>query len=592
MDPTASPPHPQPDGTPTAPEHPQKPQQNILTLGLELEFLLLGFEQDENPYTLVTDALDAGIMVPFECASCLTLGTSQASFGVCELPELRSSVRRGFVPWLPPGRFSGAVGGIRRYDRKRFNVMDEEGIDDQEVLLGLGLFGCGLEQLVDFPFEEETRGLGSGGVTGGGRLSEMSLGMSLGIVSERRQPLTARQLLFLSHDTCLVDLTQPVDLRLGEMFGSGSEEPEGGSWVLPSETSLEDIPDFESLPEPLFSVKSEGSPGLSELLHEASTDGSTPESAPSNIIAGQPLWHSPGTPEIKKCGRASLEISTPILRERSWQRVIVKMLNSLTALEQRPQGQPLKIQFNQSTGLHVHVGRRGGWSIHQLKKILKAIVIFEEAMDLMHPDSRHSSATSEYAQSDMFRSNVRHMQIHNRSRLERVEWIDLKINSCNSRTRDEGLSTLCNVVNGRIKSIKYNFLGVLSCGTVEFRQAVGTLDVAAVEGWVNTILNFVHAAINTSQAQWCRWAKGEDEAIKDGDDSTLTEFLDYGQHWRNQSPSYGPQGVDLEDELPAFSTVLHTTSEDLEKLESVEFYDSDFSVEEYLPGNHQQSEAA
>lgn len=582
MNPTASPPHPQLDGTPTAPKHPQEPQQNILTLGLELEFLLLGFEQNENPYTLVTDALDAGMMVPFKSV----LGTSQTPFGVCALPELRSSVRRGFVPWLPPGRFSGAVGGIRRYDRKRFNVMDEEGIDDQEVLMGLGLFGSGLEQLVDFPFGEETRGLGSGGVTEGGRLSEMSLGE---VGSGRRQPLTARQLLFLSHDTCL---TQPVDLRLGEMFGSGPEEPEGGSGVLPSETSLEDIPDFESLPEPLFGLKSEGSPRLSEPLHEASTDGGISESAPPNIIAGQPLWHSPGTPEIKKCGRASLEISTPILRERSWQRVITKMLNSLTALEQRPQGQPLKIQFNQSTGLHVHVGRRGGWSIHQLKKILKAIVIFEEAMDLMHPDSRHSSATSEYAQSDMFRSNVRHMQIHNRSRLERVEWIDLKINSCNSRTRDEGLSTLCNVVNGRIKSIKYNFLGVLSCGTIEFRQAIGTLDVTAVEGWVNTILNFVHAAINTSQAQWCRWAKGEDEAIKDGDDSTLTEFLDYGQHWRNQSPSYDPQGVDLEDELLAFSTVLHTTSGDLEKLESVEFYDSDFSVEEYLPENRQQSEAA
>lgn len=241
-----------------------------------------------------------------------------------------------------------------------------------------------------------------------------------------------------------------------------------------------------------------------------------------------------GNGEVKK--RASMEVSTPIMREGSWRRVVLNMLDSLWALGQSR----LEIQFNENTGLHVHVGCRGGWSVCQLKKILKAVVIFEEAMDARHPACRVRRVLGRGTVNVL--SNVELMNISHLSRLERVRYIDSRINSRTARTRAEGVMRLCTLTNGHNKCTKYNFLPIRECGTVEFRQAIASLDREQVGYWVAVVLDFVNAAITTTRKEFERWA----EDMDNGHAHIIDSFLVHGREYRLRSISWSG---DFEDEL-------------------------------------------
>lgn len=248
-----------------------------------------------------------------------------------------------------------------------------------------------------------------------------------------------------------------------------------------------------------------------------------------------PVLEVVGNGKVRK--RASMEVSTPIMREGSWTRVIPSMLDSLWALGQSR----LEIGFNENTGLHVHVGRRGGWSICQLKKILKAVVIFEEEMDAQHPASRVRSALDDGAVNVL--SNVQLMNIGHLSKLERVRYVDSRINNRTVKTRDEGVMRLCILTNnGYNKCTKYNFLPVREAGTVEFRQAIASLDRDQVGCWVAVVLDFVNAAITTTRKEFEQWAEN-----MDGGHAHITQsFLAQGNEYRLRSINWSG---DFEDEF-------------------------------------------
>lgn len=370
-------------------ENAQKGEQTIITLGLELEFLLLNLKVDDDPHAIVKDALEVYGRVPFDTLSQIVPGRSPS------LPEVRCDIRLDYVVWFPHGkciqkttRVSGRTipRTFTRYNRKHFNIMDEYGLDP---LREVGTFG------------------------------------------------------------------------------------------------------------PVLEVMGDG--------------------------------------EVRK--RASMEVSTPIMREGSWSRVIPTMLDSLWALGQSR----LEIGFNENTGLHVHVGRRGGWSICQLKKILKAVVIFEEEMDAQHPASRVRRALDDGTVNVL--SNVHLMNIGHLSKLERVRYVDSIINSKTVRTRDEGVMRLCILTNnGHNKCTKYNFLPVRETGTVEFRQAIASLDRDQVGCWVAVVLDFVNAAITTTREEFEQWAKN-----MDGGHAHITQsFLAQGNEYRLRSINWSG---DFEDEL-------------------------------------------
>lgn len=249
-----------------------------------------------------------------------------------------------------------------------------------------------------------------------------------------------------------------------------------------------------------------------------------------------PVQEVVGSGEVRN--RASMEVSTPIMREGSWRRVVPGMLDSLWALGQSRLG----IEFNENTGLHVHVGRRGGWSVCQLKKILKAVVVFEEAMDTMHPASRVRRAVGDQMPLNVC-SNIEAMRIAHLSKLERVRYVDSRINSRTARTRTEGVMRLCALANAYGKCTKYNFLSARESGTVEFRQAIASLDREQVGHWVAVVLDFVNAAITTTRKEFERWAKDMD----DNHAHITQSFLVHGREYRLRSISWS---TDFEDELP------------------------------------------
>lgn len=238
--------------------------------------------------------------------------------------------------------------------------------------------------------------------------------------------------------------------------------------------------------------------------------------------------------------RQSMEVSTPIMREGSWPRVLGSMLDSLRALEKSR----LKIEFNKDTGLHLHVGRRGGWSVCQLKKILKAVVIFEEAMDAQHPACRVRSVADQNVTN--ISSNIERMKIHPMPKLQRVRYVDLKINSRTVRTREEGVMRIYTLTNGNNKCTKYNFLPTKESGTVEFRQAIASLDQHEIGRWVEVVLNFVSAAITTTRKEFEQWA-GDMDNPSNNISVILDSFLTAGRVYRHRSVGFVG---DFDDELP------------------------------------------
>lgn len=227
-----------------------------------------------------------------------------------------------------------------------------------------------------------------------------------------------------------------------------------------------------------------------------------------------------------------VEVVTPILREASVQRTIPKMLNAIRGLD---------IRFNASTGLHVHVGRRGGWTYSQLIKIAKAVVIFEEAMDKKHPPCRLANDT-------YFKSNIELLGIKGRKRTYRVKFIESSVELLKWKSGESVLSWLVLAFQGGDdRGVKYNFRSVRKHGTVEFRQGVAAVDEAYVMGWTETVLNFVTAAINTERKGFEYLAEGEDVL---GD--TLEAFLKDGKELRDKGgvgDFWDLWVVDLEDEI-------------------------------------------
>lgn len=261
--------------------------------------------------------------------------------------------------------------------------------------------------------------------------------------------------------------------------------------------------------------------------------------------------------------RQSMEVATPIMREHSWRRVVSTLLASLEALGRSR----LDVIFNKDTGLHVHVGRRGGWSVCQLKKILKAVVVFEEAMDTQHPVSRVRSDVDQKVVN--ISSNIEMMKIRPMAKLERVRYVDSKINSRTARTRSEGVMRVYMLSNGSNKCTKYNFLSAKESGTVEFRQGIASLDWNQVGRWVDVVLDFVSAAITTTRVDFEQWAGDMDDPDHDML-SVLDSFLTHGREYRFRSENWSG---DFEDELPEMNEIE-------ESQHGVQYYENAYFPEE------------
>ncbi|KAH8154067.1 uncharacterized protein LAJ45_01834 [Morchella importuna] len=180
-----------------------------------------------------------------------------------------------------------------------------------------------------------------------------------------------------------------------------------------------------------------------------------------------------------------VEICTPILRNRSWKYIIPTVMEHL--------GASFDCRFNFTTGLHVHVGYGEGWGLDHLKKIAKAIVIFESSMDKYHP--AHRQAGKNWCLS----SNRHGDNLSSYTKLEAIELLE------NALTQRELLDLI-----GPHKFFKYNLNAVKTHGTVEFRQGDAAVTGEMAVDWIDRVVGFVERAIITDHSSFQGFARSED----------------------------------------------------------------------------------
>ncbi|KAI5847689.1 hypothetical protein DFP73DRAFT_542689 [Morchella snyderi] len=194
-----------------------------------------------------------------------------------------------------------------------------------------------------------------------------------------------------------------------------------------------------------------------------------------------------------------IEIATPILRRGDWEWVLPALCTAVKSLP------GITAHVNRSTGLHVHVGLGRPYTLPELKRVAKAVVMLERCMDAHHPRHRIPSD----AMGSCYRSVVGSLVFRGCSPRDMVKMVG------DCRTVEELLGVL-NAVggggrgNGWCRLYKYNFTAVVGYGSVEFRQAAGTVRGGRVREWVRCVVRFVERAVGTGEEAWEEWAaRGE-----------------------------------------------------------------------------------
>lgn len=192
----------------------------------------------------------------------------------------------------------------------------------------------------------------------------------------------------------------------------------------------------------------------------------------------------------------SVEIATPILKNSSWTWVIPKMCQAINTATETAETQ---ISFNDTTGLHVHIAPGRDYTLPELKRVSKAIIIFEKHMDKYHPKCRSPSTNSHI---NACRDST---PLINLSDTEALKAVD------EARSLERIICTMngwaCfSGVYRPSRWFRYNFLSLKAYGTIEFRQAMGTISAEKVLNWIKTVIKFVTAAIKTPDHLFTYWA--------------------------------------------------------------------------------------
>lgn len=190
-----------------------------------------------------------------------------------------------------------------------------------------------------------------------------------------------------------------------------------------------------------------------------------------------------------------VEIATPILRHRQWESVIPEMSQIVR--------EGFQVAFNGSTGLHVHVGIGRDYQLQDLRRIAKAIVLFETAMNKYHPVCRNPSTPEMNSHILACRDSL---PLKGLSDIEMMRKLD------SVQETYDLFSTMQSMVSLALYSptsyhrgYRYNLSSVYRYGTVEFRQAVGTTDGHRTVEWINRTIKFVTSAIATPDEVFNEW---------------------------------------------------------------------------------------
>lgn len=201
-------------------------------------------------------------------------------------------------------------------------------------------------------------------------------------------------------------------------------------------------------------------------------------------------------PDPETPPQRAMEVATPILRNEEWKSAIPEMTQILSSI--------FSLGFNDSTGLHVHIGIGREYTLRDLKRIAKAVVFFEKAMDSYHPKSRCQNKGNRPYTSYIY-SNRESFMLCDLSNIQMIESIE----------EASDIYQLLGIINSPFsdsalpfsRQYRYNFTSVKRFQTIEFRQAAATDDGNHIVEWIGMIIKFITTAISTPECEFEVWAK-------------------------------------------------------------------------------------
>lgn len=259
---------------------------------------------------------------------------------------------------------------------------------------------------------------------------------------------------------------------------------------------------------------------LQFLANELYSGDSTGADSPQPFAVKRDSTIIPGS---KLGGGKGIEVTTPIMKntsadsKESWRYTVPKMYEALRCNAVRVNR---SIEFNSTTALPVHIGLGDNrtYNLPDLKRICKAILLFEKQLDTLHPTCRNPA--DQFDLKNMLKSCGGNSHFVRLGAVEWLDWVD--------RVGDiRELIRLVNSSEGMApgtcaqRYAKHNLFGLNKFGTIEFRQAHGTIDTEVTVNWIQTVIAFVTEAVATLDAEFNTWAE-------DGFDASVYERFGVG----------------------------------------------------------------
>ncbi|CUS11615.1 unnamed protein product [Tuber aestivum] len=181
-----------------------------------------------------------------------------------------------------------------------------------------------------------------------------------------------------------------------------------------------------------------------------------------------------------------VKVRTPFTHSKTWRGVIPEWVDALRGCG--------KLAFNATTALQLYVGIQRSFETHEIRRICKGVIVFEEEIDKIHDRARVPAREDRHScyRTCRYNDTFKHM-----TTLEALSHLDSQ----------PFISELVYCINPiQDYSHKYNFRGLSRHQNIEFRQAGATDDPVEILRWIDTVTKFVEACMNTRGEEYVRMA--------------------------------------------------------------------------------------
>ncbi len=201
------------------------------------------------------------------------------------------------------------------------------------------------------------------------------------------------------------------------------------------------------------------------------------------------------------------EIVSPILRGSNGLKEAYEMFKIIH--------QKVDNNINRHCGLHIHIGKVGGWTVDEVKKINTRWIQFEDEIDQFIPQSRRGNS-NRWCQSNktMDRFN---------------SWLE----------RYQGNSTMDIWRRSSTRYVKLNLQSLNRQNTIEFRHHSGTTDPKKITSWIKFLVGFVQASLSSSfdAKSYRRISKKSFAEVREIAEANGYELVYQSKKWIIKNPS-------------------------------------------------------